>query len=365
MKKKKEEETMQFNNEYLSTLPVVSEIKDFENKFNRKVYSSKGLFSEQIFGPVVDYQCQCGKMSGIQFEGQKCPVCEVEITSSDERSKRLAVIPLPFPIPKPNIILSNTSKYKKMIRTSETTGKLPEFDQENCVNYVVIIPPSLRPIRPDLSATDQINEFYKQIIHHLDYVDGSGIYNENLVIKVYKLYIELISQLKSKLTGKEGFIRERILGRRVHFSGRGVITPDPYLVGKVRIPYYIAASIFEPYLYKLDPNIMQYITQVKNCNYNFEQFGEIKRELQKLCNKYYVVLNRAPSLHASNLQAYEFELTDETIQIPPNVCPPFNADFDGDSVCDCDVVLYNKNNEVIYSGKIDNIIKKEEENEQN
>jgi len=48
---------------------------------------------------------------------------------------------------------------------------------------------------------------------------------------------------------------------------------------------------------------------------------------------YVVLLNRAPTLHRMSIQAFKPVLVDgEAINISPLVCPPFNADFDGDQM---------------------------------
>ena len=59
-----------------------------------------GLFSEAIFGPVKDYKCQCGKLSGKNNQGLVCtnPKCRVEVTSSRVRRVRMGHIHLETPV---------------------------------------------------------------------------------------------------------------------------------------------------------------------------------------------------------------------------------------------------------------------------
>ena len=60
--------------------------------FSKKKYHPDGLFSEQIFGPIKNYTCQCGTYYGISKSGGKCDLCGVDIVNSDVRRKRFAKI---------------------------------------------------------------------------------------------------------------------------------------------------------------------------------------------------------------------------------------------------------------------------------
>jgi len=58
----------------------------------------EGLFSEQIFGPVKDYECACGKYKGIRYKGIKCDRCGVEVIHSLSRRERMGHIKLAAPV---------------------------------------------------------------------------------------------------------------------------------------------------------------------------------------------------------------------------------------------------------------------------
>jgi len=57
-----------------------------------------GLFCERIFGPVKDWECNCGKYKRIRFRGIVCDKCGVEVTQSKVRRERLGHIELAVPI---------------------------------------------------------------------------------------------------------------------------------------------------------------------------------------------------------------------------------------------------------------------------
>jgi DNA-directed RNA polymerase subunit beta' len=58
----------------------------------------EGLFSEQIFGPVKDYECACGKYRGAHYKGIVCDRCGVEVTRSFVRREKMGHIKLATPV---------------------------------------------------------------------------------------------------------------------------------------------------------------------------------------------------------------------------------------------------------------------------
>ncbi|TET81523.1 DNA-directed RNA polymerase subunit beta', partial [candidate division TA06 bacterium] len=57
-----------------------------------------GLFCERIFGPVKDYECNCGKYKHIRYKGVICDRCGVEVTLSKVRRERMGHIELSVPV---------------------------------------------------------------------------------------------------------------------------------------------------------------------------------------------------------------------------------------------------------------------------
>jgi DNA-directed RNA polymerase subunit beta' len=60
-----------------------------------------GLFCEKIFGPVKDWECNCGKYKKIRYRGVICDRCGVEVTRSDVRRERMGHIGLAVPVSHP------------------------------------------------------------------------------------------------------------------------------------------------------------------------------------------------------------------------------------------------------------------------
>ena len=57
-----------------------------------------GLFCEKIFGPIKNWECNCGKYKGIRYRGIVCDRCGVEVTTKSVRRKRMGHITLAVPV---------------------------------------------------------------------------------------------------------------------------------------------------------------------------------------------------------------------------------------------------------------------------
>ncbi|WHP39254.1 MAG: hypothetical protein QJQ54_01470 [Mollicutes bacterium] len=57
-----------------------------------------GFFCEKIFGPVKDNECACGRYRRVKYKGKVCNICEVLVTESIVRRRRMGHIELEDPI---------------------------------------------------------------------------------------------------------------------------------------------------------------------------------------------------------------------------------------------------------------------------
>ncbi|MDP4039225.1 MAG: DNA-directed RNA polymerase subunit A' [Candidatus Pacearchaeota archaeon] len=164
-----------------------------------------------------------------------------------------------------------------------------------------------------------------------------------------------LKTITERIKGKEGRIRKNLAGKRVNFSGRTVISPDPFLeIDEVGIPLEIAkiitvsegvTSLNLEYVKKL---IMKG-GEHPGANYIVRPDGKKKRITEdlkeELCNEIQagykverhlvdgdiVLFNRHPSLHKQSLMAhYAKVLPYKTFRLHPSAVFPYNADFDGD-----------------------------------
>ena len=166
-----------------------------------------------------------------------------------------------------------------------------------------------------------------------------------------------LKTITERIKGKEGRIRKNLAGKRVNFSGRTVVSPDPYLqIDEVGIPYEVAKIItvsegVTTTNLKHAQKIIRRVNEYPGANYIVRPDGKRKRineELKEdLCDEIQpgykverhlqdgdiVLFNRHPSLHKQSLMAHRVKvLPNKTFRLHPSTVFPYNADFDGDEV---------------------------------
>jgi len=144
----------------------------------------------------------------------------------------------------------------------------------------------------------------------------------------------LLKSLADMLRGKQGRFRQNLLGKRVDYSGRSVIVVGPELkITQVGLPKTMALEIFRPFVIRklLEKGI---VFNVKAANDLIEdQTDEVFECLEEVVKDKLVLLNRAPTLHRLNIQAfYPVLIEGRAIRIHPMICKSYNADFDGDQM---------------------------------
>ncbi len=177
-----------------------------------------------------------------------------------------------------------------------------------------------------------------------------------------------LKTLAQRLKGKEGRFRSNLSGKRVNFSARTVISPDPNLsINELGVPIIMAEELTVPvrvtshnidwckqiikqkYLGSADhdeyiPGVNYVVREtdgmkrrIKVAEKNAEDVAE-KLELgstieRQLMNGDIALFNRQPSLHRMSMMAHRVKVVpDKTFRFNLCVCPPYNADFDGDEM---------------------------------
>ncbi|UVS70629.1 DNA-directed RNA polymerase subunit A' [Nitrososphaera viennensis] len=168
-----------------------------------------------------------------------------------------------------------------------------------------------------------------------------------------------LKTLTQRLKGKEGRFRGSLSGKRVDFSSRTVISPDPNLtISNVGVPTDVAKKLTIPEtvsqwnLEKLKalvtngPNTYpgaNYIIRPDGVKIRLDYVTDRKTIADSLAPGYIVerhlsdgdivIFNRQPSLHRMSIMAHSVVvLPYRTFRLHPAVCPPYNADFDGDEM---------------------------------
>ncbi|NDD02240.1 MAG: DNA-directed RNA polymerase subunit beta', partial [Betaproteobacteria bacterium] len=133
---------------------------------------------------------------------------------------------------------------------------------------------------------------------------------------------------------KSGRFRQNLLGKRVDYSGRSVITVGPTLkLHQCGLPKLMAIELFKPFIFaRLEA--MGIATTIKAAKKEVEAGTPVVWDiLEEVIKEHPVMLNRAPTLHRLGIQAFEPLLIEgKAIQLHPLVCAAFNADFDGDQM---------------------------------
>ncbi|HRX63785.1 MAG TPA: DNA-directed RNA polymerase subunit beta' [Candidatus Absconditabacterales bacterium] len=146
--------------------------------------------------------------------------------------------------------------------------------------------------------------------------------------------IKVFKSLSDMLSGKEGIFRKNLLGKRVDYSGRSIITVGPDLrLDECGLPIYIAVKMFTPFIIGklIDKKIVYTPKQAEKLIKDGSPIA--LKFLEEVIKDKYVLLNRAPTLHRLSIEAFKIKLmSGKTIRIHPLVCPAFNADFDGDQM---------------------------------
>jgi len=168
----------------------------------------------------------------------------------------------------------------------------------------------------------------------------------------------LLKSLSERLKSKEGRIRGNLMGKRVDFSARSVITPDPNIsIDELGVPVKIAMNLTFPEIvnkYNMDKlmhlvrngpdvypgakfvkkpkqgNQTKWLKKMDRSTVVLEEGDVVERHLM---DGDYVLFNRQPSLHKMSMMGHRIKVMPfNTFRLNPLVCVSFNADFDGDEI---------------------------------
>jgi len=164
-----------------------------------------------------------------------------------------------------------------------------------------------------------------------------------------------LKTLFQRLKGKEGRFRYNLSGKRVNFSGRTVISPDPTLgINELGVPEEMAAELTLPisvtewnkthvcdYI-KANPTKVNYVIRpdgrrkkltTTNLEEVLEEITAGYRIERQLSDGDLVIFNRQPSLHRMSMMCHSVKiLPGRTLRFNICDCSPYNADFDGDEM---------------------------------
>ena len=256
--------------------------------------------------------------------------------------------------------IGNRRRLMKRLEVVDQLRRSGNNPQDMILDVVPVLPPDLRPmiqLEGGKFATTDLNDLYRRIINRnnrlkklvdmgapevilrnerrmLQEAVDALIHNEKKESPIRGRDNRPLKSLSERIHGKHGRLRRNLLGRRVDYSGRAVIVVDPKLkLAQCGIPKKMALELFKPFiLHYLETTTFSDFDEIKN-RALMGEMPEVWDILDKLIKKHPVLLNRAPTLHRLSMQAFEPILVDgEAIHVHPLVCPPYNADFDGDTM---------------------------------
>ena len=249
------------------------------------------------------------------------------------------------------------SKRLKLLEAFIESGNKPEW---MILTIVPVIPPELRPLVPldgGRFATSDLNDLYRRVINRNNRLKRLiELRAPDIIIRNEKRMLQEsvdalfdngrrgrvitgankrpLKSLADMLKGKQGRFRQNLLGKRVDYSGRSVITVGPELkLHECGLPKKMALELFKPFIYaRLDAKGLSGTVKQSKRMVEREQ-PAVWDILDEVIREHPVLLNRAPTLHRLGIQAFEPKLIEgKAIRLHPLVCTAFNADFDGDQM---------------------------------
>ena len=249
------------------------------------------------------------------------------------------------------------AKRLKVLEGFQRSGIKPEW---MILEVLPVLPPDLRPLVPldgGRFATSDLNDLYRRVINRNNRLKKLlELKAPDIIVRNEKRMLQEavdslldngrrgkamtgpskrpLKSLADMIKGKSGRFRQNLLGKRVDYSGRSVITVGPELrLHQCGLPKLMALELFKPFIFnKLEQRgLASTIKSAKKMVDNQEPV--VWDILEEVIYEHPVMLNRAPTLHRLGIQAFEPKLIEgKAIQLHPLVCAAFNADFDGDQM---------------------------------
>ena len=237
----------------------------------------------------------------------------------------------------------------------QLTSKLADIIKDNI---------KLRKQKDRITITGEESKYNQDYLSLLQYDIATYIGNDPILPKSEQKNSKQLKSVSERLKGKSGRIRGNLMGKRVDFSARTVITSDPNLsLDELGVPLKIAMNITFPEIvtpYNID-KMTQLIRNGRDIYpganfvipYNSLESGKKTkidlRYRKKSLKLYYgdiverhiidgdpVLFNRQPTLHKMSMMCHKVKVIKNdnlnTFRINVTVTTPYNADFDGDEM---------------------------------
>lgn len=337
---------------------LVSSIMIFDPK-NKIEPHPQGLFSKEIFGMTPKEEST--KYGYIDFGMDVInPTAYKMLISLDQKLESLILMEKKYSLDNKGELVYDPNKgnygityFRKILESrdlnlrpySKRRAQMIDFiyeisnDDLLFIDKYPVMPVQYRPLMimaNGQTTYSEINEYYLKLLRV-----KSGLLNDMTAQGLQKILSEFYEYLKLKVGKKSGIIRNKIMGKMQHYSGRQVIVGDPDLnLGEAKIPYRILIKVYEPFVLHQISQMFPELSLTKQR----EDIQKIHNK-QKLISKEYIkqlevvlqdkviLMKRDPSLHMGSWHQFIPLISfDDTIHLHPAYCPPLNADFDGDQM---------------------------------
>ena len=354
---------------------------------------------EQAF--IERHRCTCGAIKGAAFVGQECPIChtivdykdtDIKVTGWISLGENYIIQPLYYNIlgeaigkkvlldivMRKNVVDKNGNIRKA---TSDDTDEKPEspfskigteefrerfeeimlyfknkkknkadvisnlIKEKNSV-FASKIPIYSTLLRPQSMSTDSyyfttVDKNIKPLFSLSEKLKDAHEVDKPLILWRIQVRVNTIWDYNFELlNGKNGFIRDQILGGSLNYTSRNVIIPDPTLrANEVDLSYHTFLELFKSrimyYLMKLgDMNLNQAYTLWNEAfTFNPKVYEIMKYIIEKEGTS--IIINRNPTINYYSILLMKIRHvkpadTDYTLSVPLSILPGLNADFDGD-----------------------------------
>ena len=373
---------------------------------NSNEFTSDGLFSRSIFGDmsnIIEYRCDCNTLTGRYREGIKCGECNTRVIKRDLMVDNEGFIELSTYVIHPVLlrylrrligpkrltdILTYNNEYdidgnidkapplkypyvgigyvrfrehaKEIIKTimerRKTNEKAGLFVLANFDSlFTNIIPVTNARLRPamligDEFSFDVVNTHYSNLISSSNMIDSLTNAEDNITIferltaKCQDAVNLIYTYTIDAISGKGGAIRGSLLGNRLNFSSRMVITPlgANSRIDDIEIPYIVAVELFKPVIVR-KLSILKDISLTSAEDYWRGKLSVIDTTIYKILEEIVekesvrILSNRNPTIAVGSMLSLRLagikqNYNDSTASIHNLILKPLGGDYDGENL---------------------------------
>lgn len=255
----------------------------------------------------------------------------------------ITVLPVPPPPVRPSVSMDGTGQ--GMRGEDDLTFKLGDIIRANS---------NVRQAQQEGSPAHILADFEALLQYHVaTYMDNDIAGTPQALQKSGRP----VKSIRARLKGKEGRLRGNLMGKRVDFSARTVITGDPNLsLDEVGVPRSIARTLTYPetvtpyninhlsklvrngpndhpgakYVMRADGTRIDLRHNKNSAGVNLEYGWKVERHI---VDGDFIIFNRQPSLHKESMMGHRVRVMPySTFRLNLSVTSPYNADFDGDEM---------------------------------